>query len=50
MYDPQTSGGLLLAVKKEDAAELLERLAELGSPGEAVGEVTEKQEKYLILK
>ena len=50
VYDPQTSGGLLLAVKKEDAAELLERLAELGSPGAAVGEVTGKQEKYLILK
>ena len=50
VYDPQTSGGLLLAVKKEDAAELLERLADLGSPGTAVGEVTGKQEKYLILK
>ena len=50
VHDPQTSGGLLLAVKKEDAAELLERLADLGSPGTAVGEVTGKQEKYLILK
>ena len=50
VYDPQTSGGLLLAVKKEDAIELLERLAEFGSPGAAVGEVTGKQEKYLILK
>lgn len=50
VYDPQTSGGLLLAVKKEDAVQLLEQLADLDFPGAAIGEVTPKQEKYLILK
>ena len=46
---PRRQEGFFLQ-KKEDAAELLERLADLGSPGTAVGEVTGKQEKYLILK
>lgn len=50
VYDPQTSGGLLFAVKKEDAVQLLEQLADLDFPGAAIGEVTPKQEKYLILK
>lgn len=50
VYDPQTSGGLMLAVKKEEAFQLLERLAEFDLPGTAIGEVTSKQEKYLILK
>lgn len=50
VYDPQTSGGLLLAVKKEDAVQLLECLAEFDLPGTAIGEVNSKQEKYLILK
>ena len=50
VYDPQTSGGLMLAVKKEEAVQLLERLAEFDLPGTAIGEVTSKQEKYLILK
>lgn len=50
VYDPQTSGGLLLAVKKEEAVQLMGRLAEFDLPGMAIGEVTSKQEKYLILK
>lgn len=49
-YDPQTSGGLLLSVPKQEAACLLDRLKTLELPCSQIGEVREKQEKYLILK
>lgn len=49
-YDPQTSGGLLFSVPKQAAASLLDRLKTLEIPCSQIGEVTEKQEKYLILK
>ena len=50
IYDPQTSGGLLLAVHPEDAAALLERLSNLETASAQIGRVTEKQEKFLVLK
>lgn len=48
VYDPQTSGGLLLAVDRQDAEQLSERLKENGIFGVIVGEVTEQQEKFVI--
>ena len=48
VYDPQTSGGLLLAVDRQDAELLSERLKENGIFGVIVGEVTEQQEKFVI--
>lgn len=39
LYDPQTAGGLLIAVPQARSAQLLERLADLGVPGAAIGEV-----------
>ena len=50
IYDPQTSGGLLIAVSEEEAPELLKRLNILELPSAMIGKVTEKQEKFLILK
>ena len=50
VYDPQTSGGMLLAVSREDAHELLKKLNTLELPSVMIGKVTEKQEKFLILK
>lgn len=50
VYDPQTSGGLLLAVCREEADDILENLKKLEFPAAIIGEVTEKQEKILILK
>lgn len=50
IYDPQTSGGLLIAVSEEEAPELLKRLHTLELPSAMIGKVTEKQEKFLILK
>ena len=46
MYDPQTSGGLLISVPEEEAQELLERLNTLEIKSAIVGKVIPKQEKY----
>jgi selenide,water dikinase len=42
LYDPQTSGGLLLAVASRDAAPLLARLREQGVPAQEIGEAIPK--------
>jgi len=42
LFDPQTSGGLLLSVASKDAAPLLESLRASGVGGQQVGEVLEK--------
>ena len=39
MYDPQTSGGLLISVAAGDAADLLDCLAEAGLPAAKIGRV-----------
>ena len=39
LFDPQTSGGLLLAVGKEEADALLNELKEAGMPAAIVGEI-----------
>ena len=43
LFDPQTSGGLLLSVQKEDAEGLLSEIRDLGLPAAIVGEVTEQE-------
>jgi selenide,water dikinase len=42
LYDPQTSGGLLIAVPESRASRLLRDLEERGVTGAGVGEVTEE--------
>lgn len=42
LFDPQTSGGLLLSVAAQDASRLLEALRALAIPAQAIGEVVEK--------
>lgn len=49
LFDPQTSGGLLAAVKKTDAAEILSRLQALGLPAKIVGEITEKTDTEILV-
>lgn len=50
-YDPQTSGGLLFAVNEIYAAEILSKLKEcLDTEFALIGRVTEKQEKYIVIK
>lgn len=50
VYDPQTSGGLLLAARPKDAEILLARLSALNLPSSPIGTVTEKQESAVWLK
>lgn len=40
LYDPQTSGGLLISVAAQDASELLTSLADAGQPAAIIGGVT----------
>ena len=49
MYDPQTSGGLLLAVPEKDAAELLKALKGELPVAECIGEVIPKGEKSIVV-
>ena len=42
LFDPQTSGGLLLSVAAQDASRLLEALRALAIPSQAIGVVVEK--------
>ena len=50
MYDPQTSGGLLIAVAEKDAAQLHHELVESGVQASIVGHVTGSQDYSIILK
>ena len=45
LFDPQTSGGLLLAVAPQDADALEAELKEVGLPAAIVGKILEKEEK-----
>ena len=47
MFDPQTSGGLLLVVSEKDSSALLERLAESGVPARQAGHVVQKTDPLI---
>jgi len=49
LYDPQTSGGLLLSVHRDDAAPLLQALGSQAIPCALVGEVVERGERNVIV-
>ena len=48
VFDPQTSGGLLIAVPAEEADALAEELAGMDIFGGVIGYVTELQDKALL--
>ena len=50
LYDPQTSGGLLMAVAEEDAEVCLRELRDAIPAAAAVGYVTEKQDSWIVLE
>lgn len=50
LFDPQTSGGLLFAVKEKDALPFLKELRKAGLPAAIVGHFTEKQEKNIYIR
>ena len=49
LFDPQTSGGLLVSVPVEEAAALLAEIEALGLPCAIIGEVTEKDAKKITV-
>lgn len=49
LYDPQTSGGLLIAVSAKDSPQLLHELTESGVPAAVIGEVEEPKEAAILL-
>ena len=51
LYDPQTSGGLLIAVEEDKADNLVKKLKAKGSPAAAViGRIVEKSEGLILVK
>lgn len=49
LLDPQTSGGLLLAVEPVQATQLEQELQEAGLPARIVGEITNKAEPEILV-
>ena len=50
LFDPQTSGGLLVAVAPECAEELLAELQATDLPAQIVGELVEKDEYEIYVR
>lgn len=50
LYDPQTSGGLLIALPEREGRECLARLQEVQPAARQIGYVAEKAESWLILE
>ncbi len=50
LYDPQTSGGLLISVPKEDCDKLIKELKENDICSNIIGEVTVRKECNIIVK
>jgi len=44
LFDPQTAGGLLIAVGPEEAPGLLDALRAAGAPAAIVGEITQRED------
>ena len=49
LFDPQTSGGLLIAVESQQAEALFEELKQAGHPAAIVGEIISKAEKEIYV-
>lgn len=50
LFDPQTSGGLLIAVNPGDAADMVNEMQKAGLPAAIVGEIKEKTEVEILVK
>lgn len=50
LFDPQTSGGLLLSVAPDDAPQLLAALREQNIPAAEIGEVVEKTQPLILVR
>ena len=49
VFDPQTSGGLLIAVESQQTEALFEELKQAGHPAAIVGEIIPKAEKEIYV-
>ncbi len=49
LFDPQTSGGLLVSLPEAEVETYVGRLVELGQPAAVVGRVVAKQEKSVVV-
>jgi selenide,water dikinase len=49
LFDPQTSGGLLIAVDPSDAEQLLQDLQAIGLPAAIVGKIIEREETEIYV-
>lgn len=49
LFDPQTSGGLLLSTNRSNADKLMEELKSIKTSCSIIGEVTEKKDNYLFV-
>lgn len=50
LYDPQTSGGLLMAIPQDVAEACLTELQQVIPQAAAIGYVTEKQDSWIVLE
>ncbi len=50
LFDPQTSGGLLIALSEDQAEKMLSEMKEKGMPAEIVGRLTEKKNIEILVK
>lgn len=49
LFDPQTSGGLLVALSPEEAPKLLEDLKKIGLPAAMIGEIHERRNPEILV-
>ena len=49
LFDPQTSGGLLIALPEAEAPQLLARLQAIGQPAAVIGEILEKTSPEILV-
>jgi len=49
LFDPQTSGGLLVSMEASDAEKAIEEIRKLGLPCGIIGEIVEKKEKKIYV-
>ncbi len=49
LFDPQTSGGLLISIGREESEKLVKELCSAGLPASIIGEVTKKNKKEIYV-
>ena len=50
LFDPQTSGGLLVSLSKEEGLKLMKEFEEKNIPAWIIGEAAKKEDKYIVVQ